>query len=79
MKTGCNMTKSQRKRLIRSAETIIASLPVEGEVCQNGELDVAISAIQALLDRMVGLATVDRTLRRMGQLATVSRRIDYSR
>lgn len=68
--------RTQRKRLIRNAEHLIASLRSE----DNDEaLGIAIDAVQVMLDFNVGLATQARLQSRMAELANKALALDAQR
>lgn len=70
------MTDAQKKLLIKHAEALLTALPTG---LNDRELDIALDAVQALLDHAVGLATPRRLVFRMNQLATRAAMIDLER
>lgn len=70
------MNKAQEKRIIRHAEHIIAALP-NGLV--DEPLDIAIAAVQVLLDYTVGLASTAHLVRRLNALSTKAIDFDQKR
>lgn len=70
------MNKVQTKELCRATERVIVALPCASD---NGEMDIAVHVIQALLDLNVGLATPASVIRRMTKFAQEAERVDATR
>ncbi len=68
-----NMNQAQRKRLIRNAENIIASLTSDEH---DEQLTIAINAVQVFLDNKIGLASDVHLVRRLAALADKAMNLD---
>ena len=70
------MNQAQKKRIIRHAEHIMAALP--GGV-DDEPIEIAIAAVQVLLDHTVGLASTAHLVRRLNALSTKAIDFDVKR